>query len=96
MQEFLIYSGIYLAGIASKLIWENMTKNKVSHPDDVTNNYAEPVELEDGSFAIPKPLNEFMENVNFDEVRNEIKPKQNEELFSERPPDPKGTPTIRP
>jgi hypothetical protein len=30
MQEFLIFSVAYLAGIASKIIWENMCKNKKS------------------------------------------------------------------
>jgi hypothetical protein len=52
MQEFLIFSVAYLAGIASKIIWENMCKNKKSSPEDVTNSYAEPVELEDGNFTI--------------------------------------------
>lgn len=78
MQEFLIYSGFYLAGVASKLIWENMSRNKKSSPEDVTNNYAEPVELEDGNFAIPKPSEEFLQGVEIEEVRTEIKPKQNE------------------
>lgn len=69
MQEFLIFSVAYLAGIASKIIWENMTKNKKSSPEDVTNSYAEPVELEDGKFAIPKPDDEFMEGVEYDNIQ---------------------------
>jgi hypothetical protein len=96
MQEFLIFSVAYLAGIASKIIWENMTKNKKSSPEDVTNSYAEPVELEDGKFAIPKPDDEFMEGVEYDEIRTEINPKQDEQEILARPPDPKGKPTIRP
>jgi hypothetical protein len=95
MQEFLIFSVAYLAGIASKIIWENMCKNKKSSPEDVTNSYAEPVELEDGKFAIPKPEPEFLEGVEYDEVRTDPKFKENE-VANERPPKPKGDPTIRP
>lgn len=94
MQEFLIFSVAYLAGIASKIIWENMTKNKKSSPEDVTNSYAEPIELEDGKFAIPKPEPEFLEGVEYDEVRTDPKFKENEEVAKSIPnpsgPAPKG------
>lgn len=77
MQEYLIFSAVYLAGIASKIIWENMTKNKKSSPEDITNSYAEHIELEDGKFAIPKPKDEFVLGVEYDEIRNEIIIKEN-------------------
>ena len=96
MQEFLIFSVAYLAGIASKIIWENMCKNKKSSPEDVTNSYAEPAELEDGNFAIPKPEDEFMDGVEYDEIQINPKIKEDVQTMAARPPDPKGKPTKRP
>lgn len=94
MNEFLIFKVLTGAVIASGIIWALMSKNKKASPDDVTNNYAEPVELEDGNFAIPKPEDEFMEGVEYDEIRTDPKFKKDE--TTERIPDPKGEPTIRP
>ena len=88
--EYLVFKILAGALIASGVIWTLMSKNKKSSPDDVTNNYADPIELEDDNFAIPKPPDEFMEGVEYDEVRNEIKPKQDE--ATARIPDPKGEP----
>ena len=96
MNEYLIFKILGLAIIASAIIWRNMTKNKSQNPEDVTSGYAEPQELEDGTFAIPKPKDEFMDGVECDEVKSEIKPKQDEQAMAARPPDPKGTPTVRP
>lgn len=36
MQEFLIFSTVYLAGIASKIIWDNMNKNRNASLEDIT------------------------------------------------------------
>lgn len=90
MNEYLIFTVAYLAGIASKIIWENMSKNKTASPEDVTNNYAEPVELEDGKFAIPKPDDEFMEGVEYDEIRTD--PKFKEDAQAKAIPNPSGPP----
>jgi len=78
MYEYLIFAAFGLAFLASKLIWRNMTKEKETDLEDVTNDYATPIELEDGNFAIPKPSDEFMEGVEFDEIRTNIIKKDNE------------------
>lgn len=77
MQEYLIYKILAAAFAASLIIWANMTKNKVQDPNDVTRSYAEPVELEDGNYAIPKPADEYMDNVEYDSISNNINIKQN-------------------
>jgi hypothetical protein len=96
MQEFLIFSVAYLAGIASKIIWENMCKNKKSSPEDVTNSYAEPVELEDGNFAIQKPEDEFMDGVEYDDIQINPIIKEDVQTMAARLPDPDGKPTKGP
>jgi hypothetical protein len=96
MQEFLIFSVAYLAGIASKIIWENMCKNKTPNSEDITNSYAEPVELEDGNFAIQKPEDEFMDGVEYDDIQINPIIKEYVQEITARPPDPKGKPTKRP
>ena len=72
MSEYLIFAAFGLALLASKLIWSNMTKEKETNLEDVTNDYANPIELEDGKFAIPKPKDKFMKGVEYDEVRTDL------------------------
>jgi hypothetical protein len=85
MQEYLIFKIIGAAITASLLIWYNMTKNKTQDPNDATKTYAEPTELEDGNFAIPKPADEYMDGVQYDSISSNIKPKQNESIISSEP-----------
>ena len=85
MQEYLIYKILAAAVAASLIIWANMTRNKQSDPNDVTKSYAEPTELEDGNYAIPKPADEYMEGVQYDSISSQINPKQNESIISSEP-----------
>ena len=85
--EYLIYKIFTTAVIASLFIyWKMKSKSKET-------TYVEPKETDDGKYAIPKPADEDMEGVNYEEVRTDPKFKSNE---TARLPDPKGTPTIRP
>jgi hypothetical protein len=87
MPEYLIYKIFTTALIASILIYWKL-KSKSSNA-----SYSEPKETEDGKFAIPKPADEDMEGIDFEEIRTDPKFKDNEVA---RPPKPKGEPTIRP
>ena len=80
MQEYLIFKILDGAIIANAIIWRNMTKNEERNSKDVTNSYTEPIELQDGTFAIPKPEYEFMEGVDYDEIRAEIKLKEKQNI----------------
>lgn len=86
--EYLVFlkigGGLFAAVIAAILIWRKKGSPSIDKAK----------ELEDGNFAIPKPKDEFMEGVEYDEVRTDPKFKQDE--TSARLPDPKGKPTIRP
>lgn len=64
----LVYEGILLAIASAIIIWQITGSKKINKPK----------ELEDGKFAIPKPEDEFMENIEYDEIRTNIKIKQNE------------------
>lgn len=82
MQEYLIYKILATAVAASLIIWANMTRNKKPNPADATNSYADPIELEDGDYAIPKPEDHFMEGVEYDSISSNIKIKQDGYNFS--------------
>lgn len=87
--EYLVFlkigGGLFAAVIAAILIWRKKGSPSIDKAK----------ELEDGNFAIPKPKDEFMEGVEYDEVRTDPIFKQ-DEFANERPPKPKGDPTIRP
>ena len=91
MNEYLVYKFLAIAVGMSILIWKKMKNKNESKKAD----YTEPCELEDGKFAIPKPSDEIMENVEFDEIKTDPKFK-NDKVSNKRIPDPKGTPTTRP
>ncbi len=86
--EYLVFlkigGGLFAAVIAAILIWRKKGSPSIDKAK----------ELEDGNFAIPKPEDEFMDGIECDEIRTDPKFKQDETVA--RPPDPKGTPTIRP
>ena len=80
--EYLIFveRGVWFAICVAIYIWGKKGATKIDKPK----------ELDNGDFAIPKPEDEFMENLEYDEIK--IDP-----VFkNERIPDPKGKPTIRP
>lgn len=83
--EYLIFieRGVWFAICVAIYIWGKKGAKRIDKP----------IELEDGKFAIPKPEDEFMEGVEYDEVITD--PKFKNEATA-RPPDPKGRPTIRP
>jgi len=84
--EYIVFieRGVWFAICVAIYIWRKKGDQKIDIPK----------ELEDGKFAIPKPEDEFMEGVEYDEIK--IDPKFKNEAASARPPDPKGRPTIRP
>jgi len=84
--EYIVFieRGVWFAICVAIYIWRKKGDQKIDIPK----------ELEDGKFAIPKPEEEFMEGVEYDEIK--INPKFKNEAASARPPDPKGRPTIRP
>jgi hypothetical protein len=55
-----------------------MLKKKLHDINDITNSYAEPIELDEGEFAIPKPDDAYMEGVKYDSIKSQIKIKQND------------------
>lgn len=79
----LVYEALFLAVSTAIIIWQIRGSKKIDKPK----------ETEDGKFSIPKPEDEFMDDVEYDEIRNNeiIQNTENQRL-----PDPKGTPTIRP
>lgn len=86
MNEFLIYKIFTTAVIASLFIWWKLkAKSKVS-----SDSYVEPKETEDGKFAIPKPADEDMEGVNYEEVRTN--PKFKDDAQAKAIPNPSGPP----
>lgn len=92
MNEFLIYKIFTTAVIASLFIWWKLkAKSKVS-----SDSYVEPKETEDGKFAIPKPADEDMDGVNYEEVRTNPKFKDDAQAMAARLPNPDGTPTKGP
>ena len=87
--EYLIFlkgGGILAVIIAAILIWRKKGTDTIDKP----------TELEDGNFAIPKPEDEFMEGIEYDEIQVNPKIKQDAQAMVNRIPDPKGTPTVRP
>lgn len=89
MNEYLIYKVLSVAVGVSIYVWKKVKNKK----EDVV--YVEPSELENGDFAIPKPEDEFMEGIKYDEIKTNINVKETKAVTS-RLPDPKGTPTVRP
>jgi hypothetical protein len=83
---FLKYGGVFAAIIAAVIIWRKKGSDTIDKP----------TELEDGNFAIPKPEDEFMDGVDFDEIRTDITPKQDVQAMAARLPNPDGTPTKGP
>jgi len=75
--EYLVFKLLFVAITAAVIIWKITGSKKIEKP----------TETEDGNFAIPKPEDEFMEGIEYDEIRVN----QNAKI-----PDPKGKPTIRP
>ncbi len=88
--EYLIFKSLAIAVTASIIIWYNMKRRNKS----LKENKANPQELEDGKYAVQKPEDKYMAGVEYDEVIIDPKLKENAEL--EKPPTPKGDPTIRP
>jgi hypothetical protein len=80
--EYLVFKGLMIAVCVAVFVWKIKGIGKVEKPK----------ELEDGNFAIPKPEDEFMKDVEYDEIV--VNPNFKNE--SQRPPDPKGVPTTRP
>lgn len=72
----LVFEIAILAILATVAIWKKRGSQKIDKPK----------ELEDGKFAIPKPEDEFMEEINYDEIR----------VIEKGIKDPKGQPSGRP
>lgn len=91
--EYLIFKGLPWAITAVFLIYWNFFRKKKTPKKENVN----PVELEDGRYAVEKPSDEHLTGVEYDSIETDPKFKeaQNYEAIA-RPPDPKGTPTIRP
>lgn len=79
MNKYLIYKSRGVATYANKMIWLNMLNGKEPAVDDITKDYAQIIELENGMFALPKPVDELMLNVEFDSIADEITIKKTKE-----------------
>ena len=79
----LIFDGILLAISAGIIIWQLRGSKKIDKPK----------ETEDGKFSIPKPEDEFIEGVQYNEVREDI---ELNDIVYEGIKNPNGTPTGKP
>jgi hypothetical protein len=73
------------------IYWNFFRKKKVPKKENVN-----PVELEDGRYAVEKPDNKYMAGVESEEIKINPKIKEDVQEITARPPDPKGKPTKRP
>jgi hypothetical protein len=90
--EYLIFKTLAFAVTASFLIyWNFFRKKNVPKKKNVN-----PVELEDGRYALEKPDNKYMAGVESEEIQINPEIKEDVQEITARPPDPKGTPTKRP
>jgi hypothetical protein len=71
--EYLIFKTLAFAITASFYIyWSFMRKGKDAKKENIN-----PVELEDGNYALEKPADEFMVGVEYDSISETIKQKNN-------------------
>ena len=90
--EYLIFKGLPFAITAAFLIyWNFFRKKKVPKKENVN-----PVELEDGRYAVEKPSEEHLTGVEYDEIQINPKIKQDVQAMAARLPNPDGTPTKGP
>ena len=82
--EYLVFKLLFVAVTAAVIIWKITGAKKIEKP----------TETEDGNFAITKPEDEFMEGIEYDEIKVDPKFKVNAE--AERIKNPNGTPTGNP
>jgi len=80
--EYLVFKLLFVAVTATVIIWKITGAKKIEKLK----------ETEDGKFAIPKPENEIIEGLEYDEIKTNPKFKNE----TQRQPDPKGVPTTRP
>ena len=73
MVEYLIFlklgAGLATAILAAIVIWERRGNNNIDKP----------IELED-EYAIPKPEEEIMEGIEYDEIKTNINNNNNEQI----------------
>ena len=71
--EYLIFKTLAFAITASFYIyWSFIRKGKEIKKENIN-----PVELEDGNYALEKPADEFMVGVDYDSIQQTIKQKNN-------------------
>jgi hypothetical protein len=90
--EYLIFKTLAFAVTASFLIyWNFFRKKKVPKKKNVN-----PVELEDGRYAVEKPDNKYMAGVECEEIQINPTIKEDVQTMAARLPDPDGKPTKGP
>lgn len=90
--EYLIFKGLPFAITAAFLIyWNFFRKKNVPKKENVN-----PVELEDGRYAVEKPDDKYMAGVECDEIQINPIIKQDVQAMAARLPNPDGKPTKGP